>query len=791
MGPKRWILTIAISLLIIALLVLFFFQSGTDRRVVEMVLPRIESRYGVLLRYEKVQVSLTSVVFSSLSVLPAADAQPLMTAERLGVHLRIGPLIKGEIDITEVRIDGLRLLVGEGAGGAEPQHWKAFWGRVSQPEPPVSAQGAPANATVSPERKLPDIHITSGMAVVHIGSFEATVDSFSGHAQTPKEFVLEMRGYRLKHHDLYLARGTPAQATWHFDERRLAVQLNKPTYEIPGDVAQLQQIAREGAQALENLGLWRGDASQASEASSGVKAVDAAVEWRASQATVLYPEARDNIIISEADGRWHRGADRAVLFSGSGKLPRSNSRWNAEGRMDKDRVLTAALELPDMALQPFSAALFRHFPALSALQLESAMADGRLRITVPADRATVGVEGQVALAGVGLQHPRISASPLEALNGQIDLKVAWHRAEKNLHIERWHISQGLARLALAGTWQPSPLKVDLTAELPSTACRQLLTAIPQALRPQISGVRLDGQLSFQLHLGLDILNPEATVLKGDLQNRCQIADFGALPDPAEFRVPFAYMAYNESGQRFRLITGPGTERWAPLNEISPYVVEAVLTTEDGKFYTHKGMTLPEMRRAMEMNLKKDGAFHGASTITMQLAKNLFLSRERTVARKLQELFFTWYLESHFTKEEILEMYLNIVEFGPSIYGVLDAAKHYFGREPQELNLVESVYLIKLLPNPVARHKTRESGQLSAKQMRLLHQVMGVMLKRGRISRNEYEQGLAEKVVFYREGDPLPDPRLPPAHGSLGLSGAADDWSGDAAWDKSDDDFDEP
>jgi len=189
-----------------------------------------------------------------------------------------------------------------------------------------------------------------------------------------------------------------------------------------------------------------------------------------------------------------------------------------------------------------------------------------------------------------------------------------------------------------------------------------------------------------------------------------------------------------------------------------------MTTEDGKFYTHAGVTVPEIRRAIELNLQKGEFSHGASTITMQLAKNLFLDRQRTLSRKLQELFFVWYLEKEFTKEEILELYLNVVEFGPSIYGVTDAAWHFFRREPYELSLLESVYLVKQMPSPVDRYKSYVRGKLLSSERKMLDRVIDRMCEREKITPAERDLAKETSLVFYREGDPLPEVRLPIARG---------------------------
>ena len=133
----------------------------------------------------------------------------------------------------------------------------------------------------------------------------------------------------------------------------------------------------------------------------------------------------------------------------------------------------------------------------------------------------------------------------------------------------------------------------------------------------------------------------------------------------------------------------------------------MLTTEDGGFFRHHGFNTCAIRTALIANIKAGRFVRGASTITMQLAKNLFLSREKTLSRKLEELILTDYLEQTFTKDEMMELYLNVIEFGPDVYGVTAAADHYFGRTPAELNLAECLFLASLLPQPLRYHHLRE------------------------------------------------------------------------------------
>ena len=111
------------------------------------------------------------------------------------------------------------------------------------------------------------------------------------------------------------------------------------------------------------------------------------------------------------------------------------------------------------------------------------------------------------------------------------------------------------------------------------------------------------------------------------------------------------------------------------------------------FHKHHGFNHNAIRNSVAgANLKARRFVRGASTITMQLAKNLFLSREKTLSRKIQEVVLTDYLEQAFRKDDMMELYLNVIEFGPDVYGVTRAAEYYFGRKPEELNLPECFFL---------------------------------------------------------------------------------------------------
>ena len=139
--------------------------------------------------------------------------------------------------------------------------------------------------------------------------------------------------------------------------------------------------------------------------------------------------------------------------------------------------------------------------------------------------------------------------------------------------------------------------------------------------------------------------------------------------------------------------------WTPYSAISPAIKRAVLVSEDIGFFSHHGFALDEMQNALGDALRDGEMPRGASTITQQLAKNLWLSRSRNPLRKAKEAVLTWQLEHRLPKRRILELYLNVAEFGPGIYGVGAASQHYFGKAPADLDESEASQLAAVLPSP--------------------------------------------------------------------------------------------
>lgn len=188
-------------------------------------------------------------------------------------------------------------------------------------------------------------------------------------------------------------------------------------------------------------------------------------------------------------------------------------------------------------------------------------------------------------------------------------------------------------------------------------------------------------------------------------------------------------------------------QYVKLERISQHLQNVIIASEDAAFYSHKGFDWHEIQNSMQQNLESGKNKRGASTITQQLAKNVFLSEEKSYWRKIKEAYLTYQIERNFTKKEILEKYLNVIEFGPNIYGVQAASEHYFKKSPAQLNILEASFLAFLLPNPKAYRTSFTKGQLTP----YAQQRMQVLLKRllvfKKIDEASYESSMANLGNF--------------------------------------------
>jgi monofunctional biosynthetic peptidoglycan transglycosylase len=192
---------------------------------------------------------------------------------------------------------------------------------------------------------------------------------------------------------------------------------------------------------------------------------------------------------------------------------------------------------------------------------------------------------------------------------------------------------------------------------------------------------------------------------------------------------------------------PGSENYVALKDISPYVLHAVIAAEDGSFYSHKGFDWHEMKQSLNTDLAS-GEFHrGGSTLTQQLAKNAFLSKDKSLLRKLKEAYLANAIENRFSKNFILEKYLNVVEFGDNLYGIKPAALKYFHKPPSALHPLEAAWLAMLLPSPKKYSQSYRNGQLTPFARKMVATILKRMESFGKLSPAAYQTAVASIGSF--------------------------------------------
>ena len=374
--------------------------------------------------------------------------------------------------------------------------------------------------------------------------------------------------------------------------------------------------------------------------------------------------------------------------------------------------------------------------------------EGTLDVQRPAGGKPWRVGTGLRLNDLGMNHPRLALQPVTGLSlaSQGELMVDWPKKsvqarELKLWVGKTPIRlQDLAIDALSARG-PS---IRMQLHLDRLRLQDLLDSLPESLIPVVKGSLVEGTLDLHGSLALDLDKPE----RSGLELSGGVTEFKAVFIPprcdarAIARPDFKHLARKHGLLKKTILVGPANPDFIPLDDMGPYLRGAVLTCEDGSFMTHHGFMLRHINDSLRRDMRERRFVRGASTISMQLAKNLFLSEEKTISRKLQEVMLTWYLEHEIDKKRLLEVYLNIIEWGPDIYGVGPAARHYFHRHPGKLLPIQAAYLASVIMNPVRFYYMKARGQVSEGWRINLAFILEKMRQRGTITQEEFDLAAA-------------------------------------------------
>ena len=378
--------------------------------------------------------------------------------------------------------------------------------------------------------------------------------------------------------------------------------------------------------------------------------------------------------------------------------------------------LTGEFKVGKVALFPYRFFL----PAVITATRLTFLDDAYLGFAYATETDRFAVWGRGTLSNFNIVSSRVSRKPLEHLS------LAFHLgtdAASGLQFE-----PGLRRLGTSAplTFSVGALKrlrveftvdaankaypkFDFKLDLPETPVNTLLSALPRGLGSELLGLKVSGELGFTINLVGD--SADMSGLKFSFMPREQGVRLEAPGRDIDFNKLSGVFKHRPPSSRHETVTVGGGSDWVPMARLSPWLILAVTTCEDGSFFRHSGFNTYQIKMSIIRDLEKGRFARGASTLTMQLMKNLFLSHEKTVARKLQEIILTWLVEKEIQKERLIEIYLNVIEWGDGVYGIKQACDFYFdGLPPENLSPAQAAFLASFVPYPRPFSKKFKAGK---------------------------------------------------------------------------------
>ena len=256
--------------------------------------------------------------------------------------------------------------------------------------------------------------------------------------------------------------------------------------------------------------------------------------------------------------------------------------------------------------------------------------------------------------------------------------------------------------------------IAFAMHMPEIAADSFFQSLPEGMFSTLTGISCSGTLAYDLRFAMHTNNPDSLLFySGMKQKGLHIVHYGE-ENYARINGPFTCDAYNKDKLVRRLNISPDNPYFTPISYMSSYLPQAVLQAEDPSFMQHRGFYLGAFRESIAKNYKEMRFARGGSTLSMQLVKNVFLSHDKTISRKAEEALIVYLIENLglVPKERMLEVYLNVIEWGPNVYGIGEASNFYFNKRPSALTLQESLFLASIIPRPRSfMYQFDKQGQL--------------------------------------------------------------------------------
>ena len=389
--------------------------------------------------------------------------------------------------------------------------------------------------------------------------------------------------------------------------------------------------------------------------------------------------------------------------------------------------------------------------ATRSVGLENAKAS--LHASIAVDLAHVDFNFAGRIQGIDLFQPAIDLLPWRNQSGSIRLRGNADLASGRVEIVEGQLKTLSTPLSFRGWMERmhAPRGSIVLSTRAPLSCEALLLGQPAPVRQALDGLELAGKLGFEMAVKFDASAWEDLDLDVEVAPLCEVRrEATALAS----MLPVLLKPTADGQSPANLPLGSHHPDFMPLAQMPRHLPAAFITSEDSKFFHHHGFDMDMIRHALAQDLENRSFDRGASTITQQLAKNLFLTHRRTLARKLEEAVLTWRLQKLLSKDRVLELYLNVIELGPGIRGVKQAAHVYFGKDVAALTPLESAHLAALTPNPHVLARRFRDGQVDEGWQQRLYDLLGMMKRHGRLSAAELAAARTSRLVLRNLGQDL-------------------------------------
>ena len=349
------------------------------------------------------------------------------------------------------------------------------------------------------------------------------------------------------------------------------------------------------------------------------------------------------------------------------------------------------------------------------------------------DGSELHIDGYTSIANLKINHPKIASKDVVIKNARFDY--------------RFLLGDDFISIDSTSTMQLNKIKVHpyvsyntekdtvytLKVAIPKMQAQDFIVSLPDGLFTHFQGMEATGNFDYQLDFKFNQNKPNALVFDSKLnKENLKITKYGEA-NLNKLNGEFIYRAIIQNVLQRPVLVGNANPNYTPLDQISPYLRKSVLTTEDPSFFSHRGFINEAFKQSILKNIRTKKFSRGASTISMQLIKNVFLTREKTLSRKLEEILLVYILENNrvVSKERMLEVYFNIIEWGPNVYGIGEASRFYFQKSPSELSLDECLFLATIIPKPRKfMYQFNDQGNLKDYAIQNQKFLSNLMLRRG-------------------------------------------------------------